>query len=121
MHKQSRSNDDFKIFGDTLFQGKWSPRGINNQTGSIAFANYDTYDSSYTFITTAGYIFTTKESEIDWKLLNPNNDFDAPIVGFNRFSAGGTTYMNVVARDGFHYHSNDGGKILGFWSWININ
>jgi len=106
----SRSNDDFKIFGDTLFQGKWSPRGINNQTGSIAFANYDTYDSSYTFITTAGYIFTTKESEIDWKLLNPNNDFDAPIVGFNRFSAGGTTYMNVVARDGFHYHSNDGGK-----------
>jgi hypothetical protein len=108
--QESRSSESFTIFGDTLFQGKWSARGIDNQAGQIAFAEYDTYDSSFTFITTQGYIFTTKESAIDWLLLNPQHIFDHPIVGFSRFSTGGKTYLNVVTRDGFYYHSEDLGK-----------
>ena len=112
--QESRSSSDFTVFGDTLFQGKWSPRGVSNQAGQVAFADYDLYDSSYTFITTEGYIFTTKESAIDWVLLNPQNIFDHPIVGFSRFSTGGKTYLNVVSRDGVYYHSADAGK-----SWVS--
>lgn len=107
--QNSRGNENFTIFGDTLFQGKWSARGISNQGGPVAFAEYNGYDSSYSFITSEGYIFKTKESAIDWKILNPQNKFDNP-VGYARYPKSGKSYINVITRDGFLYHSSNDGK-----------
>ncbi len=117
---KSISSQEFKVFGDSILQGKWTSIGPKNVTGAILSAEYDAIDSSYTIASKSGYFYYKKESEVDWRLLNLKRKF-YDLAGFTRHTANNTSYITSISNDGVAYHStNNGGKWIKSQGLTNL-
>ncbi len=117
--QSSRALNTFEVFGDSLFEGKWDDRGADNVVSSVFLSNFVSVDSSFNFITTSGYIYSKKESNSEWTLVNPTNKFNE-VIGFSKFIKNGTTYLNVAQKNGAVYHSSDNGKTWKLSTGLNV-